>query len=303
MDKLLTVLFLALSILFCSCDEKQEPVVKKSYKIARIEGDVDNYFESFEYNDKGLISRWEEHYYEGSEKSGVAATYEYNDDNSVIFISAEEVFADFQRREFSDTLYLDERGIADRAKGLAVIYRYGKDGDYIYAQGYYKACFKYDSLDQLTLVDHSENRTPFLNWEGQGIFNGYYELEWKDGNMYESKYYSYYDSSKRAESKTTYSYYGGNLVDYNPVLQYAILRSFYIPLQYTGMFGKRSKDLIKEKTYTSYNSYEEGAPFSRTLAYSYDLSTTMYDSWVEGYNLVDQTTGKEYKYKVSWEAE
>ena len=130
MNRISGILLFSLSVLICSCDreKEREPVLNCSYRISHIESEKDNYRQTFEYNEKGLVSRWEERYSKTGE--GIESTYEYSDDHSVITISSDEQISDIQRRVFSETLYLNADGTAKYAEGNVVIYETHSYTDY-----------------------------------------------------------------------------------------------------------------------------------------------------------------------------
>lgn len=305
MNKILSISILGLPFLLFSCDEKKEPVLYNSYRLSSIESDKDKYRQTFDYNEEGLIKRWEEHYGDSFGNTDIESSFKYDYDKRTIMISADEFLSDIDRRIFSDTLYLDDRGLARRAKGNVVIYHYDNyvsDSDYSYKiQKVYTADFKYDSSDQLIRINTSEKNSDFAGWEGQKSLDGYYEMKWKDGNLYESEAY-YASPTSRLINRIEYSYYGGNTVEYIPILQTPTLRYFYLPLKYQGVFGKQSDYLVKGITHVYYG-YNGETLTSYTDNYSYDISTTMHDSWIEAFSRVSQHNGEEIKCMVVWEPE
>ena len=300
MNKIPGILLFSLSVLVCSCDreKEKEPTLPKSYRISHIECEKDNYSQTFEYNEKGLISRWEECFDDpwGKYKSGIESTYEYSDDDSVIKISSDERIWSTERRVFSETMYMNADGTAKRAEGNVVIYY--SDSDYELRK-YYTAEFQYDSLNQLTNISIAEKCTDFDGWEDQKSLDWCVKIEWHEGNMVA---YSEYTSSSRFSlmAKSTYEYYGDSFVDYMPIVTSPILRYFYLPLQYQGMLGKRSDSLMKRKTIFEIILGEEKSSY--TSDYSYDLSTSIHDTRVEAFGTVRSYDEEELKYTVDWEA-
>ena len=297
MNKIPGILLFSLSVLVCSCDreKEKEPTLPKSYRISHIECEKDNYSQTFEYNEKGLISRWEECFDDPWGKSGIESTYEYNDDNSVIKISSDEQIYATERRVFSETMDLNADGNAMRSEGDIVIYY--ADSDYELRK-HYTVEFQYDSLNQLTDISIAEKRTDFEGWEDQKSLDWCAEITWNEGNM--NEYSEYYSSPKgRLMAKRTYEYYGGNSIEYMPIFNKPILRYFYLPLQYQGMLGKQSDSLVRRETIFNVVFGEEKG--SNNLDYSYDLSTTLHDSWVESYSSIRSYDGEELKYNVNWE--
>lgn len=290
---------LAVIVLICSCDEKKEPVLpSKSYRISHIECEKDNYRQICEYNEKGMVSKWEEQYDDPEGKVGITSSYEYSDDNKIIKISSDELLFVGYRRVFSETLYLNANGTAQRAEGSVVIYH--SQPDYELSK-YYTVEFQYDSLNQLTDISISEKGSDFAGQEEQKSLDWFVEIGWNEGNM--NDYSEYYASLKDRQlmAKRTYSYYGGNFVDYKPILNKPILRYFYLPLQYQGMLGKQSDCLVKRETISEIYLGEEKGSFN--LDYSYDLSTTIHDSRIEAFSSVRSYDGEELKYSIAWEAE
>ena len=300
MKNISCICLLALPFMVCSCDKGKEPVsvFHKNYRISHIECKKNNYSQTFEYNEKGLISRWEECFDDPWGKSGIESTYEYNDDNSVIKISSDEQIWATERRVFSETMYLNDNGTARRAEGNVVIY---STDSFYELRKHYTVEFQYDSLNQLTYISIAEKRTDSDGWEEQRSLDWCAELEWTEGNL--TNYSEYYTSPKRRlMAKRTYEYYGGNSIEHMPIIDEPILRYFYLPLQYQGMLGKRSAWLVKRETIyeLDFNGNEKS---SYSLDYSYDLSTTLHDSWVESYSSIRSYDGEELKYNVNWEPE
>lgn len=298
MNKIIGVLLFLLPVLMCSCDEKKEPVLHNSYRISHIECDQDNYRQICEYNEKGLVSKWEEQYDDPEGKVGITSSYEYSDDNKIIKISSDELLFVGHRRVFSETLYLNANGTAQRAEGSVVIYH--SQPDYELSK-LYTVEFQYDSLNQLTDISISEKRSDFAGQEEQKSLDWFVEIGWNEGNM--SEYSEYYTSVKGRYlmAKTTYSYYGNNFVDYKPILNKPILRYFYLPLQYQGMLGKQSYCLVKRETISETYLGEEKSSYN--LDYSYDISTSIHDSRIESFNCVRSYDGEDLKYVVGWELE
>ena len=291
---------LALTVLICSCDEKKEPVSpSKSYRISHIECEKNNYRQTFEYNENGLVTSLVVSQDESWGKSRIEATYEYSDDNSVIKISAEERTVEITRRVFSETLYLNANGTAKRAEGSFIKFiKY--DSDYEIIRKNYTVEFQYDSFDQLTDISISEKRTDVTGWEEDKSLDWKVALVWDEGNIKE--YSEYYTSPKRTlMTKRTYSYYGGLSIEYMPINHGPILRYFYLPLQYQGMLGKRSESPVKRETIYFIRSGNETGGYN--LDYSYDLSNSIHDTRVEAFSKVSSLTGEELNYKVCWESE
>lgn len=285
---------LAVTVLICSCDEKKEPVLpSKSYRISHIECEKDNYRQTFEYNENGLVSRLVVYSDESWGKSGIESTYEYSDDNSVIKISSDERTVETERRVFSETLYLNANGTAKRAEGNVVIYYNNPNSE---LRKNYTVEFQYDSFDQLTDISISEKRT-----DSQENLNWQVELVWNEGNMHE--YSEYYASLKGRQlmAKRTYAYYRGSSIEYMPIIYKPILRYYYLPLQYQGMLGKRSDSLVKRETIYFIQLGNEKGGYN--LDYSYDLSTSIHDTRLEAFSMFDDYSGEALNYKVFWEAE
>lgn len=298
MNKIPGILFFSLSVLICSCEreKEKEPVLLKSYRISHIECEKENYSQRFEYNEKGLVSRWEERYSKTGE--GIESSFEYSDDHSVITISSDEQISDIQRRVFAETMYMNADGTAKRAEGNVVIYYNNSDYE---LRKHYTVEFQYDSLNQLTDISIAEKRTDFDGWEEQRSLDWCVKIVWNEGNM--NEYSEYYTSpTGRLIAKRTYEYYRGSSIEYMPIVNVPILRYFYLPLQYQGVFGKQSDSLVKSETRYEFD-YIGNETYSRSLDYSYDFSTTIHASWVEAFSRVRSYDGEEFMFTVGWVSE
>ncbi|MDE6693467.1 MAG: hypothetical protein K2K05_08795, partial [Muribaculaceae bacterium] len=147
----------------------------------------------------------------------------------------------------------------------------------------------YNSSQQLTKIDIAEKRTNETGWEEPNALKWSVDLEWTDGNLTK---YSEYTNPEHPMVAISYYYFGGSVIEYIPVLQ-PILRHFYLPLQYQGIFGTQAVDLLKEKKVVN-----SGETNGHVYKYSYDLGTSIYDSKVERYT--EYGPKEESEYTVSW---
>lgn len=282
----------ALVLLTASCHGKEEePVaVPPQYRISCIQSETST--QSFEYNAAGQVTEMEINLSSPSSSFQDKSSYLYPEGGNLIEIVSEEttINEDLLYSEeiwhFEEKLFLGQNGIADHASGNVVI----RQDDRIIMMKNYNVDFHYNSSQQLTKIDIAEKRTDETGWEEPNALKWSVDLEWTDGNLTK---YSEYTNPEHPMVTISYSYFGGSAIDYLPVLQ-PILRHFYLPLQYQGIFGTQAVNLLKEKEIINF-----GETKGSVYRYSYDLSTSIYDSKVEGYT--EYGSNKESEYTVSWE--
>lgn len=272
---------IAIAMLTVSCHEKEDvPSLSKQYHIKWITSD--NSAQIFEYDNSELLSQWELH----EDQSVIyKSSYTYpSDGDKRIAIVAEERRSGNDVWLFNEDLYLNPDGTAIRAVGTAVL----KSGTGQMMKNY-TVDFHYNTSKQLTKVDIAERRTDGAGWEEPNSLKWSADLEWNDGNL--SKY-TEYSSPGHPMIAISYTYFGGASVDYMPIVQRPILRSYYLPLQYSGVFGKMSTDMVKTCETTSNG-------LQRTSTFSYHIGTSIKYSMIEAYNQLQD--GKELEYEVIWE--
>lgn len=282
----------ALVLLAASCHGKEEePVVlPPQYRISCIQSETST--QTFEYNAAGQVTEMGKTLSSPGSSFQDKSSYLYPEEGNIIEIVSEEtsIYGDVwyfeEIRNFKEKLFLSQNGIADHAIGNVVI----RQDDKITMMKNYTVDFLYDSSQQLTKIDIAEKRTDETGWEEPNALKWSVDLEWTDGNLTK---YSEYTNPEHPMVTISYSYFGGSVIDYLPVLQ-PILRHFYLPLQYQGIFGTQAVDLLKEKEIINF-----GETKGSVYKYSYDLSTSIYDSKVEGYT--EYGSNKESEYTVSWE--
>ena len=273
-----------LGLLFVSCNSSNEPVSPSQYRISWIHSDSS--LQLFDYDSSGRISIWK--YVDSTQipSDEYNSTYKYFEEEGLIEISSEEKRG-ADTWIFKEKLFLNQDGTASHANGNVTIM---KDGEYLLIKKNYVVEFHYNSLRQLTNIGIVEKRADDTGWEEATGLEWFIELEWKENNLIK---YAEYSNINKPSFCRTFAYYGGETVHYMPILQGSILRHYYLPLQYQGLFGSQSVGLVKDMTVFSNSTTN-----SSTL--SYDISTSIYSSAIEGYSIL--INGKEIKYTVSWES-
>ncbi len=292
-------LFLAVvvSMLTAACSkEKDTPIYSPTdYRIAEIRSD--NSLQTFSYDNDGRITRWQYSDGQPGNDRTITASFEYDTANRFITISSQETITYLNSshepvsatvRAFEEKLYLNEEGTALRAEGTFT--ETNPASSTVEMMKNYTADFNYDSTDHLTSISISEKTTDTTGWESENSLNWTADLEWADGEL--TKYTEYINPSRPFITRT-YTYYGGDSATYRPVAFMYILRSFYLPLQYQGVLGKNSESLIR-KVEIDQSSYGH-----HTVSYSYDVSVSTHDSFVEKY--YENWNGSETVYAISWE--
>lgn len=272
---------IAIAMLTVSCHEKEDaPSLSKQYHIRWIT--TDNSAQIFEYDNSELLSQWE---LQEDQSVLYKSSYTYpSDGDKRIAIVAEERRSDDDVWLFNENLFLNPDGTAIRAVGTAVL----KSGAGQMMKNY-TVDFHYNNSQLLTKVDITERRTDGAGWEEPNALEWSADLEWNDGNLTK---YTEYSNPDHPMTAISYTYFGGSSVDYLPIVQRPILRSYYLPLQYSGVFGKMSTDMVKTCETTSNG-------LQRTSTFSYDISTSIENSMIEAYT--HNQDNKELKYEVIWE--
>ncbi len=291
MDSCHLAISCALVLLTVSCNGKEEEpvVIPPQYRISCIKSECSR--QTFEYNAAGQVSEMKEEQSTPDLSIQYVSSYLYPEEGNLIEIVSEEttneqLLHSEEIRHFEERLFLSQDGIADHATGNVVI----RQEDKVISMKNYTVDFHYNSSHQLTKIDIAEKRTNETGWEEPNALKWSVDLEWTEGNLTK---YSEYTSPEHPMVTLSYSYFNGSWIDYIPILQ-PILRQFYLPLQYQGIFGKQSLDLQKEKETVNY-----GSTNGREYKYSYDLSTSANDSKVEGYT--EYLPDGESIYTISWE--
>lgn len=287
MKKLINIPIFTFLLVMSACDKKEEPELSPTpLKISFIAPSDDNqetgYCEVFNYTNDNLISSWE--YKDENNDIAIRSSYEYRDDT--ILIACNEIKRNWH---YEERLYLNPNGTANRAEGRARVYD-SIDPSHVVLIKNYIVNFKYNSLNQLTDISISEKRANDNGWEESNSLDWSVKLTWDNNNL---KNYSEFHNSSSPYIDVTYSYYDGTSINYMPILNRPILRSYYLPLQYQGVLGKQSEDLIKSYTVSQPQS------FDYIKYFSYDLSLSVRNSMVENY--YEKCNGKEIKYVVGWD--
>ena len=273
-----------LGLLFVSCNNSDEPVTPSLYRISCIHSDSSH--QLFEYDSSGRISEWK--YRDSAENplDKYNSTYKYFEEEGLIEISSEEKRGD-DTWVFNEKLYRNHNGTASHATGNVTIW---KDGEFLLMKKNYTVEFHYNSSSQLTNIGIVEKRTDDAGWEEANGLEWFIELEWKENNLMKHIEYSNIDYPYVCR---TFAYYGGETADYMPIVPGPILRHYYLPLQYQGVFGPQSVCLVKDITTSSYST-----TYSST--FTYDMSASIHSSAIDGYS--EFRNGKEIKYTILWDS-
>ena len=280
--KYLSTLFLILSMVITSCNNDNDQLPSATqYRISFIHSDETT--QLFDYNSAGNIKEW--HYLETPTSQTIAyASYNYDADGNSVKIDAEELQGD-QKLIFDEVLSLNTDGTAKSAEGIAELFRM-KDNSLVMKKKY-SVVLSYNELKQLKAIEVEER--PISDKDDDSYpLKWNIDLVWSNNNIMECREYS---NSTSPLTVYEYTYYDGSGIDYVPIVQYPILRSYYTPLQYQGYFGMQSKDLVKKATVDKNYSIE----------YSFNISTNSTNSMVEDY-FEKSPSGKETKYTVGWES-
>lgn len=264
--------------LLASCNSNDEPVNPPEYRISWIH--FDESYQSFDYNADGYVSKWEYndtpfHY---------TASYSYPESENMILITAEEQIGE-DTWSYDEKLYLNPNGTASHAKGIATL----KNNGELLMKKNFTMEFQYNSSGQLIKVNTAEKRTNDTGWEEPTSLEWCAEIEWQDNDLVRYSEYSYPEYPTLAK---TFAYFGAETTHYLPIVQGPVVRRYYLPLQYQGVLGKLSVSLVKTMEVTSNQSLQK-------IDFSYDISASVYNSWIEGYT--ELKNGKETKYTIGWE--
>lgn len=282
MKRHLPALF-ALLTLLTSCSDNDEPKPAPDFRLSWI--GTDGAYELFKYNTSGLVEAWE--YVEEAPGGGYSyrATFIYSDGPGEIAIEAEEDHG-ADKRTFREQLRLNPDGTAAYAEGsVRIDFLNGSRMMKIYTKE-----FHYDAARRLTSVNISERRTDNAGWVEENPLEWTAELEWTGDNM--TRYTEYTNPAYPHISKT-YTYFGGIAAEYSPIVQGCIVHSFYLPLAYQGVLGRRSAGLVKSMTMSDLSG--EYHP----VEYTYDIATYSTGSRVEQYT--QSRDGRAISYAVAWE--
>lgn len=228
------------------------------------------------------MSEWENSVSTHGSSLFYTSSYRYDDEHNLIKIISDETIVN-ETWHFEEDLYLNQNGSADHAIGSLVV-----DGNMYRLMKNYTVDFHYNQSQQLTKMDIAEKRTNETGWEEPNALRWTAELEWTDGNLTK---YSEYTNPDYPMISRSYTYYGGEIVDYQPILEGTTLRYYYVPLQYQGILGQPSEGLVKNQEIRNASSRSE-------YQYSYNLSTSLHDSRIEGY--YESHNDKESKFTVIW---
>jgi hypothetical protein len=265
-----------------SCTGNEDPITPSQYRISWIYSDYS--YQLFEYNTSGRISEWK--YGDSTEEPFCQSKYQYIKDEGAIVITSEEKRGT-DIWYFNEKLYLNQNGTGSHATGNVAIM---KDGEWLMMTKNYKADFQYNTSSQLTKVTIVEKRTNDTGWEEPNGLEWFIELDWKENNLVKLVEYS---NPTHPSLTKTFTYFDGVTAHYIPNVHSSILRYYYLPLQYQGVFGAQSIGLIKDAFITSeYLNYSS--------VFSYDISSSIYSPTVEKYS--EFINDREIKYTIGWES-
>lgn len=279
------ILFAAVAALTACSDNEPETVLDIPDKVASITSAEDS--QQFTYDLDGRIKEWSSK--DPDKREEYKSRYEYPAADAVRIIANETVpnpfFEDrYNDRAYEENLHLSADGTVEYAEGL---YTYTEYPDVVMKKKY-RCDFLYDVSRHLTCIKISE----WMMTDGQpdnNVWSYEHTLEWKDGDLLR---YNQSTGGSKPYWIHEYRYYGNFTTRHTPLV-FPVFRSFYIPLQLAGYFGKQSEHLVDRRYITS--SIGET---SQTV-YSYTFGTTVFDTWVEGYSMKFDDN-PETEYKVSW---
>lgn len=283
MKHLNLVISCVLMSMLASCNDKDEPVNPPQYRISWIY--FDHTYQDFYYDSNGRISKFEYHESDPDWIVSYISSYSYPDNDNVISITSEEQFGT-DIWSYDEKLYLNPDSTASHASGTATLRN--DEGEKLMMKNYTTE-FMYNSSGQLIKVSTEEKLTDDTGWEEPNALRWCAELEWQDNNLVR---YSEYSDQAYPTFIKTFEYFGGETAHYLPIVQGPVVRRYYLPLQYQGILGKQSIGMVKTMEVTSSQSQQK-------IEFSYDLSASVYNSWVEGYT--ELRNGKETKYTIGWE--
>ena len=272
-----------LVFLIVSCSNNDDPVTPPQYRISRICSD--NLLQLFEYDASGRISEWKYEDLTQDRSDTYNSTYRYSGEEGVIEINSTEQRGD-ETWSFNERLYLNQDGTASHATGNVTILG---NGEWLLMKKNYLVSFHYNSSHQLTKIDVEEKRTNDTGWEESGGLQWFIEMEWDENNLIT---YSEYSNRDYPMFSKTFTYYEGDTAHYIPIMQGPILRHYYLPLQYQGLFGPQSVGLVKEASFSSNF-------LNHSTTFSYDLSVSVYNSVVEKYS--EFVRGAEVECTITWD--
>lgn len=264
-----------------SCNKNDDPISPSTqHRISFIYSDETT--QSFDYNSEGNIKEWQN--LETKSSQIIAnASYNYDASGSFVKIYSEELRGD-QKWMYEEVLSLDVDGTAKSAEGVVGLYRV--EDSSLLMKKRYTVVFNYNVAKQLESINIVEKRIAD-NFDDPYPIEWNIDFTWRNNNVIEYKEYTNSDSPLKV---CEYTYYDAIGVEYTPIVQYPVLRTYYMPLRYEGRFGVESKGLVKKATVD--NIY--------TTDFSYNISTNSTKSIVEEYS-EKLSSGREIQYTIGWE--
>lgn len=279
--KYISSLIVIISMAIVSCNKNDDPISPSTqHRISFIYSDETT--QSFDYNSEGNIKEWQN--LETKSSQIIAnASYNYDASGSFVKIYSEELRGD-QKWMYEEVLSLDVDGTAKSAEGVVGLYRV--EDSSLLMKKRYTVVFNYNVAKQLESINIVEKRIAD-NFDDPYPIEWNIDFTWRNNNVIEYKEYTNSDSPLKV---CEYTYYDAIGVEYTPIVQYPVLRTYYMPLRYEGRFGVESKGLVKKATVD--NIY--------TTDFSYNISTNSTKSIVEEYS-EKLSSGREIQYTIGWE--
>lgn len=275
--------------MIASCSNTEEPTLEPEQAI-RISSIVsDNESQEYSYDGDGRIKTWNYSYLSSYSSSDYAAEYNYPSAGIINIKAIETVLISHNqtdKRIFEESLHLSSEGTALYGEGTCSVI---KDSA-LELRKKYRYEYKYDESKQLTsieisewVIDHEGNVLSKTPWTYEN------RLYWNNGNL--EKYVDYLGSNNPYQT-IEYTYWPNTTATYVPVV-FPVIRSYYIPLQYNGIFGKRPAALVSQATTT----WQDGA--TSTSKYSYTFGISALASWITAYS-IETGNRPETEYTVTW---
>lgn len=282
MKKFQPVLLIVVLVSAAACTGgEDEPAKVARFRLSWIHSE--DFTEVFEYNTEGRVSGWSVTTAPGS--SAYKATFAYDSDEKKIAVVAEEDLVT-ERRLFSENMIVDDNGLAVSSSGTFTL----RNGERVEMTKNYTMTFHYNTSRQLVRVDVSEWRVDGNGQPEATSLDWTAALEWTGNNMTE---YREYTNPEYPLVSKAYSYFDNISFHYSPIVQKAMLRSYYLPLQYQGVLGRLSDNPVRSMVSTTRGQSSVPETFT------YKVSASSVNSFVEEYTR--QRDGRSTVFTVGWD--
>lgn len=272
-------------MILSSCDNSDEPeqTPEPAKHISSIISD--NESQEYSYYENGRAKTWSYSYHSTQSSSDYTAEYDYPSTGIINIKATEKVLFAYtnQTDEFiyDELLHLSPAGTALYCEGT---WTYLNNSSFRMKKKY-RCDYNYDASEQLTsievsewIIDHDDNVLSKTPW----IYE--YKLYWNNGNIE-----NFIDSQ---DNTVEYTYMSGTTAADSPVV-FPVIRSYYMPLNYSGIFGKRPLELVSKTT----TLWHDGAKSAIKYSYTFGISTS--ESRIEAYG-TSVNNGPETEYIVTW---